>query len=75
MLVDLPEPIAAAIGETFFPALIKLEPDGRLRLLVPMGEIALDADAVGWLSAHVDCPDARRLGAELDVVGQGGGRA
>jgi len=45
MLVDLPEPIAAAIGETFFPALIKLEPDGRLRLLVPMGEIALDADA------------------------------
>jgi hypothetical protein len=75
MLVDLPEPIAAAIGKTFFHALIKLEPDGRLQLLVAMGEAALDATADAWLEAHVDCPDARRLGAELDVIGQGGGRA
>lgn len=74
MIVELPDHMVDALGETLFTGLIKLEADGRLMLLVPTSPVAT-LDDPDWLMARVDCPEARKFGVELWFHGRESGAA
>lgn len=74
MIVELPDHLANSLGRTVFTGLVKVEDDGRLLVMVPIVSTD-DDDEPAWLAETLDGPDARRLAAELDVHGAGGGTA
>ena len=77
MRVELPDHIVNQSGETVFTGLVKVEPDGRVLVMVPIpGTEQLEGeDEPAWLLEWFATPGAIALGAQLRVYASGGGTA
>ena len=68
MKVDLPAHLVNRRGQTVFTALVAVEDDGALQVLVPLPERERAADEGEWMVAVLDCAIARSIGGELKAV-------
>jgi hypothetical protein len=77
MIVELPDHLVNRHGKTVFTALVSVEADGALRVMVPDPAVPIgaDEDTPSWLVERFDTPGAIKLGAGLVVRPEGGGTA
>lgn len=74
MIVEIADHLVDQQGRTVFTALVKVEEDGRLLVMVPIADTE-DDNEPAWLVETLGCDEARSFAAILGVKGTGGGVA